>query len=115
MISIVLMSAVLISPYHCLFKSVYCCGGSGTHDKGEYSKSAFVKSKMIPVLMNEEKKILVIIKLVAYDSVCNPMKLTKAMFILRITMFITEISTVTVLLRAIPVVLSELYVIHVTF
>lgn len=55
------------------------------------------------------------IKLVAYDSVCNPMKLTNAMFIVRIIMFITEISTVTVLLRANPTFLSEMYCSQIPF
>ena len=115
MMSMVWTSAVLISAYHILFMSEYYFGGSGTQDIGEYYKSAFVKSKMMPVLMKEEKKILVMIKLVASDSVCNPIKLTNAMFIVRIIMFITEISTVTVLLRTIPMFLSDMKISQMVF
>ena len=93
-ISIVVTRALDISKYQ-LYPRSANCAVIGMKLRIEYVRSAFVKSKRIPVLMNYETKTAIIIIIVLPLTVSRPMYSINFVFMVLRTILNTEIKMVT--------------------
>lgn len=110
MMNIVLVSCGPISSYQFSLKSGYqLWRGNRANGYGVSFNSAFVISKIIPVLINVAQKIDTIIRLTCFETVAYPIEFINLMLIVLITILIMETKIVTVLVRPRPVAMSFQY------